>query len=212
MKVNKLDKQGKLTKDKVEIKSILFDREPNKELLDQYIYIYLSNQRRAGAKTKDRGEVSGGGKKPWKQKGTGRARVGSNRSPIWRGGGITFGPTGLENYKKKLSKKMKTRAFVSALKLMNDKKALYIGVKPDVNKTSDAVDYIENSGFKTKGITFVHKNSPELLKTMNNLKGVKVIDVRDLNAYDVAISSHVVIMEEALDIIDQRLNKTVENN
>ena len=97
---------------------------PNHELLKLAYDSYLANARLASATTKQRGEVSGGGKKPWKQKGTGRARFGSSRNPIWRGGGVVFGPRGNENYTKKLSKTAKKVAVRQALTVANEAKKI----------------------------------------------------------------------------------------
>jgi len=105
--------QGKQVEEII-LNSQVFDGEINIALIHQAVVTYLANQRKGLALTKTRGNVRGGGRKPWKQKGTGRARVGSSRSPIWRGGGVTFGPS-LRSYNKNFPKKMKAQALKSAL-------------------------------------------------------------------------------------------------
>ena len=115
MAIKVVDNKGKAKSKDYDFVSEIKKSDVNESLVSQYVYVYLSNQRKADAKSKDRSEVRGGGKKPWRQKGTGRARVGSNRSPIWRGGGVTFGPTGEQNYKKDFNKKAKTKVFAHVL-------------------------------------------------------------------------------------------------
>ncbi|CAG1771971.1 partial 50S ribosomal protein L4, partial [uncultured bacterium] len=105
--------------EEIEVNDSVFNAPVNDKVLAQYVYVYLSNQRESNAHTKDRSEVRGGGKKPWKQKGTGRARVGSIRSPIWKGGGVTFGPTNQTNWKRKLTKSFKAAAFRNAFSKLN---------------------------------------------------------------------------------------------
>jgi len=99
----------------LEVSEKIFGVKSNPELLHQAVVTQMGNERQVLADTKDRSEVRGGGKKPWKQKGTGRARVGSSRSPIWTGGGVTFGPTSDRNFSKKINKKMKQKAIFMAL-------------------------------------------------------------------------------------------------
>ena len=99
----------------VELNSKIFEVKPNMHLLAEAVRIQQSNSRSGNANTKTRGEVSGGGKKPWKQKGTGRARAGSTRSPIWRHGGVTFGPRANQNWELKINKKAKTKALFMSL-------------------------------------------------------------------------------------------------
>ena len=100
MKVDLYDNKGKKSSKQVELEASVFAGKINQDLLRQYVYTYLGNQRQSNAHTKERGDVRGGGKKPWKQKGTGRARHGSSRSPIWKGGSVTFGPSNDRNFKK----------------------------------------------------------------------------------------------------------------
>ena len=124
----------------------IFAVKPNQSLIHQAVVTQQANERQVLAHTKGRAEVRGGGKKPWRQKGTGRARVGSNRSPIWIGGGVTFGPTKDRNFSKKLNKKMKQQALFMALtdKLQSENLAV--------------VDKLEIAEFKTKAINSVLKN------------------------------------------------------
>src|SRR3984957_3271725 len=119
----------------------------NHQLLKEAYLAYLGNGRSAGAKTKKRGEVSGGGRKPWRQKGTGNARFGSSRNPIWRGGGIAFGPTGDENYTHKLPLNAKRLAIRQALSMAaDDNKIIVIEELKLKGKTSDAVKLLDKIG------------------------------------------------------------------
>ena len=113
MKITVTDEKGKKIED-IELDKVVFGQEPNDDLLLQYLHIYKSNQRQGTSSAKTRSEVSGGGKKPWKQKGTGRARAGSIRSPIWRHGGVAHGPKP-KSWNLKMPKKMKKRAMQCAL-------------------------------------------------------------------------------------------------
>jgi len=127
-------------------------------LVSKVLVSELSNQRRSKAKTKERGDVSGGGKKPWRQKGTGRARAGSSRSPIWRGGGVVFGPTGNENHTKKVNKKERDAA---RRLLMESKKGVIFNVDlPKITKTKEAYKLVEK----------YHKNGRVLVLLANELK------------------------------------------
>ena len=129
----------------------------NHELLKLAYDAYLSNSRLASATTKTRGEVRGGGKKPWKQKGTGRARFGSSRNPIWRGGGIVFGPRGNENYVKKISTAAKRQAIKQALTLANEAKKVHIlDVKTNFY---DVNHYYDNNEVPTREETIAKINN-----------------------------------------------------
>lgn len=114
MKTKTYNWEGKAVGE-LELQDRIFDVKVNEDLIHQVVVAQMANRRVAIADTKDRGEVRGGGKKPWKQKGTGRARHGSTRSPIWKGGGVVFGPTSDRNYTKRINKKMKTKALFMVL-------------------------------------------------------------------------------------------------
>src|SRR5688572_23122272 len=148
---------------------------PNHELLRLAYDSFLANNRLASATTKTRGLVSGGGKKPWKQKGTGRARFGSSRNPIWRGGGIVFGPTGNENYTKKLSTTSKRVALRQALTLAA--KADKIVVKPikTTGKTKDVASFLVANKFTGRVLIVVNDKTPELIRATNNLENVELV-------------------------------------
>lgn len=179
----------------------------NHELLKVAYDAYLSNSRQASATTLKRGEVRGGGKKPWKQKGTGRARFGSSRNPIWRGGGIVFGPSGNENYTKKLSTTSKRVAVKQALSLANKAKKITVSDVKTTGKTSEVVKYLSDNKFVRRTLIVVDEKSPELLRATGNIQNVKVVRSTYLNVFDVLNADHIVIAPVSVKTVDAWLNK-----
>lgn len=177
------------------------------DLLKQVYAAYLSNGRTRNAVTKTRGEVSGGGRKPWKQKGTGRARFGSSRNPIWRGGGIVFGPTGTENFTKNLNVKSKRLAICQALSLASDAGNVIVveDFKAKDGKVSAAADLLAKVGAQRRTLIIVETLSDETVRATNNLQDVKLISARYLNAYDVMNADTVVVTKSALDVLSNWL-------
>ena len=181
----------------------------NHELLKLAYDSYLANSRLASATTKQRGEVRGGGKKPWKQKGTGRARFGSTRNPIWRGGGIVFGPRGNENYTKKLPTGSKRVAVKQALTLANKAKKLQVlPFEGKVTaKTRDAVDFLKRHNLDRKVLLVVTEKSPELLRSTANLQNVLVVKATYLSVYHILNADHIVLSNESVPVIKNWLVK-----
>ena len=181
----------------------------NHELLKVAYDAYLANSRSAHAKTLTRGEVSGGGKKPWKQKGTGRARFGSTRVPIWRHGGVAGGRTGEENYKKKLARGAKLVAVRQALSLQNaDKKIILVdnlGIKN--GKTKEALKTLaSNKVTDNDGTLIVVKEKDDLtLRATNNIANVKLVRATYLNVFDILNADKIVIVKDALPEIENWL-------
>ena len=178
----------------------------NHELLKVAYDAYLSNSRQAGATTLKRGEVRGGGKKPWKQKGTGRARFGSSRNPIWRGGGIVFGPSGNENYTKKLSTTSKRVALKQALSLANKAKKITVTDVKTTGKTSEVAKFLADNKFARRTLIVVDEKTPELLRATNNIQNVQLIRSTYLNVYSILNADHIVIAPNAVKTIDGWLN------
>ena len=160
----------------------------NYELLKLAYDSYLANSRSSHAKTLKRGEVRGGGKKPWKQKGTGRARFGSTRNPIWRHGGVAFGRTGEENFTKKISKQAKRQAIAQALSVKNADKAV-IALEAPVKltgKTKDAMKALKDLKLEKKNVLFVvAEKTPEVLRSTNNISNLKLVRATYLNVFDI---------------------------
>ena len=177
----------------------------NHELVKLAYDVYLANSRSSHAKTLKRGEVRGGGKKPWKQKGTGRARFGSTRNPIWRHGGVAFGRTGEENFTKKISKSAKLQAVRQALSMQNkDKNIVTIAdFTAKSGKTKDAVKElsIENGNY----LVVVAEKTPEIIRATNNIANVKVVRPTYLNVFDILNADKVVITEKSLPVINDWL-------
>jgi large subunit ribosomal protein L4 len=171
----------------------------NHQLLKQAYEAYLANGRDNLAVTKTRGLVRGGGKKPWKQKGTGRARFGSSRNPIWRGGGIVFGPTGFENYTKKISTTSKRVALRQALTLANaDGKFIVVEklVSKD-GKTAEMVKLLSRIGVTRDALVVVDKKTPELVMATANLQNVMLVSATYLNVFDLLNADHIVMTTDA---------------
>ena len=173
----------------------------NHELVKLAYDAYLANSRSSHAKTLKRGEVRGGGKKPWKQKGTGRARFGSTRNPIWRYGGVAFGRTGEENFTKKLTKTAKKVAIRQALSLKNKDKAI-LTLAADVKltgKTKDAVKVLKDMKLEGKNVLAVAtEKTPEVLRSTNNLPNVKLVRATYLNVFDIMNADAIVFSDASM--------------
>lgn len=179
----------------------------NHDLLKQVYTAYLSNGRTRNAVTLKRGEVSGGGRKPWKQKGTGRARFGSSRNPIWRGGGIAFGPTGEENYIKNVNVKAKRQATRQALSLaQSENKVIVIeDFKAKDGKTSAVTGFLAKVGASRKTLVVVSELNDDIVRATNNAADVKLVQARYLNVYDVMNADTLIITNDALKAISEWL-------
>jgi len=181
----------------------------NHELVKLAYDSYLANNRLAGAKTLTRGLVSGGGKKPWKQKGTGRARFGSTRNPIWRHGGIVFGPTGNENYTKRLSTTSKRVAVRQALSLANAAKKVVVKDVKTTGKTAEIAKFLADNKFARKTLIVVtaEEKTPELLRATANLQDVLLIGATYLSVYHILNADHVVLSTKSVPVIKSWLLK-----
>ena len=173
----------------------------NYELVKLAYDSYLANSRSSHAKTLKRGEVRGGGKKPWKQKGTGRARFGSTRNPIWRHGGVAFGRTGEENFTKKISKQAKRQAIAQALSIKNKDKAVIVLDTPVklTGKTKDAVKVLKDLKLENKNVLAVAaEKTPEVLRSTNNISNLKLVRATYLNVFDIMNADAIVFSEAGL--------------
>ena len=173
----------------------------NHELVKLAYDAYLANSRSSHAKTLKRGEVRGGGKKPWKQKGTGRARFGSTRNPIWRHGGVAFGRTGNEDFTKKITRSSKLLAVRQALSMKNAEKAVLVLDKEVklTGKTKDAVKVLKDMKLEDKNVLAVAaEKTPEILRSTNNLPNVKLVRATYLNVFDIMNADAIVFSEAAL--------------
>ena len=195
----------------------------NSALVSQVVLAIQANMRRGTAHTKDRGEVAGGGRKPWRQKGTGRARHGSIRSPIWIGGGVTFGPRSEKDYSKKINKKMRQKALASVLsKKLKEGEILFMeNFSMKEPKTSAGLEVLKALSTKVGGAEGVlsKKNNSALIalvdkdsnveKSFSNFSNISVTELRNLSAYDTLKYKILILVggQEAVDILEGRLGK-----
>lgn len=186
----------------------VFGLEWKPDFIHQVVESSRSNRRKGTAKAKGRGEVSGGGKKPWRQKGTGRARHGSIRSPIWVGGGVTHGPLSEKNYDRKINKKAKKKALFMVLAKKNSEGEMLVAdeIMLAEGKTKAAKSALENLS-RIKGFDSLNKKgvkiiiSPKDKKTLlsfRNLSGVKTMEARNMNALDALSSRYLIIGRDDL--------------
>lgn len=187
-------------------KSVFAVEVTNHELLKQAYDSYLANARLASATTKQRGEVRGGGKKPWRQKGTGRARFGSTRNPIWRGGGVVFGPRGNENYTKNLSKTAKRVAVKQALTLADQAKKIVVSDLKTNGKTAEAAKFLTDNKLERKTLIVVAEKTPELMRATNNIQNVLVVSANYLSVYHILNADHIVLSEKAIPVLEAWLD------
>lgn len=183
-------------------KSVFAVEVRNHELLKLAYDAYLANNRLASATTKQRGEVRGGGKKPWRQKGTGRARFGSIRNPIWRGGGIVFGPRGNENYTKKISKTSKRVALRQALTVKADK-VLVAEIKT-TGKTAEVAKFLKENNLNRR-VLIVAEKTDELIRATNNISEALLVSPMYLNVFDILNADYIVIAPKAIETIESWL-------
>ena len=178
----------------------------NHELVKLAYDAYLANSRSSHAKTLKRGEVRGGGKKPWEQKGTGRARFGSTRNPIWRHGGVAFGRTGEENFSKKISKNAKLQAVRQALSMQNADKAVktIAAFEAKGGKTAAAVKELNIEKGKNY-LVVVPEKTDNILRATNNIANAKVVRPTYLNVFDILNADQIIIVEKALPEIENWL-------
>lgn len=177
-----------------------FDGKINKSLLHQVILMYLANKRSGSASTKTRKEVRGGGRKPWRQKGTGRARVGSIRSPIWKGGGVVFGPHP-KQYRYNLTKNIKNLALKHSLngKVKDNELIVMEEIPQDQQKTRKFARLLSVLKAKDKPLIVIEKYNLTIQRAARNLAGVTVKAFNNINAYDVLRHKQVIFSKQALE-------------
>ncbi len=185
----------------------VFNIEPNKAVMFDAVQVYLSNMRQATAKTKVRSEVRGGGKKPWKQKGTGRARAGSSRSPIWVGGGTVFGPDGRQNYTLSQNKKEHNLALRSALSLKVKEKNLVILDEFAIadNKTKTMVNVLKAVNAGKKVLIVLEEENENVILAARNIEGTLIVPTYNVCVYDLLNVDTVVASKKAVKAIEEAL-------
>lgn len=195
----------------VELPEKIFGLKMNGDLLHQVVTSQMSNKRQVLAHAKGRGEVRGGGKKPWKQKGTGRARHGSIRSPIWKGGGATFGPTKERNFKKKLNRKMIRKAlFVALSSKARDNQLLVVdSIKLQNPKTKEMASLFRNFSTmfgKNPNVLLVMPAGDDKIKIASkNLQYIFPVEAKDLNPLEVMAHKNLIFVKDSVGVLEKKL-------
>ena len=208
-KVEMLNQNGENIKE-LKLNDNIWGIEPNDAVLHNAIVLAMSNARKSTASTKTRSEVSGGGRKPWRQKGTGNARQGSIRATQWRGGGIVFGPTPNKNYTKKQNKKERRLAILSALSYKAQEKELVVvdAIDFKTNKTKEMVELLSKLNINNnKVLVVVSELTENICLASRNLANVKLVDYTEVNAFDLVSADNMLITEEALKKLEEVLTR-----
>lgn len=207
MKVPTFTKTGSKATTEATLDKAVFGRDVSPELLKAAYTRTLANFRQGTAKTKTRGFISGGGRKPWRQKGTGRARTGSIRNPLWRGGGTIFGPTGEQNYSVSMPKKAIRASIAQALSLKAQAKVVHVieSFVVDTGKTKDAVAYMAKLKLEGKVLVVTDDLSVETRRAFSNIETVKLTRTSALTAYDVLNADVVLLSKDATGALSEWL-------
>jgi len=224
MKYTVYNQQGKRISETLLPKEI-FEVKINPDLIHQVAVSQMANRRRVIAHTKTRAEVRGGGRKPWRQKGTGRARASSIRSPIWRGGGITFGPTKARVFKKKIPKKMRRKALLMVLSAKAKEKMLIVlnSLKIEKPKTKLMVNILDKLPLprphawrqgekKASSLLILPQKDEIIIRASRNISEVQTLEARNLNVLDLLSFKYLLIPKEAIKVIKETfLNQRTKN-
>ena len=201
LNVKVFNQEGAEVKD-LELNEAVFGIEPHKQAMFDMVLLQRASLRQGTHKVKNRTEVAGGGRKPWRQKGTGRARQGSTRAPQWRGGGVVFGPTP-RSYKFKLNRKVRRLALKSAL---SSKEFTAIdGISFEAPKTKQMVKVLENLNAPVKTLIVVDEITLNVEKSASNIPGVKLLDAKHVNVYDILNSDKLIMTEAAIKAVEEVL-------
>ena len=206
-KVKMLNQNGENIKE-LKLNDNIWGIEPNDAVLHNAIVLAYANSRKSTASTKTRSEVSGGGRKPWRQKGTGNARQGSIRATQWRGGGIVFGPTPNKNYKKKQNKKERRLAILSALsyKAKDNELIIVDAIDFKTNKTKEMTNLLSKLNItNNKVLVVVEELTENICLASRNLANVKLVTYKEVNAFDLVSADNMLITESALKKLEEVL-------
>jgi large subunit ribosomal protein L4 len=189
----------------VNLNDSVFGAEVNEAIIYDVVKMQLASRRSGTASTKTRSDVSGGGKKPWRQKGTGRARAGTTRSPIWRGGGIVFGPHP-RDYSYSIPKKVRKKAIISALSMkFKENKMLVLKDFPMEKISTRIFKGVFDLFSLKKALFIIDENNELLLKSSRNIKNVKMIRSEGINVYDILNHEHLILLEPSVKKIEGAL-------
>ncbi len=198
-----LDMSGKEV-DKVDLSDNVFGIEPNTVVMHQMVVNYLANKRQGTQSALTRAEVSGGGKKPWRQKGTGRARQGSTRSPQWRHGGIVFAPKP-RSYRFSVNKKVRRLAMKSAFssKVLDNDLIVLDSIKLEEFKTKTIAEMLKALGANKKSLIVIPEVDEKIIRSARNIPGVKTAQVNTLNVYDMMNADKLIILKDTVSKIEE---------
>lgn len=204
-KVTVFNQKGEQSGD-ITLNDAVFGIEPNQNVIYDAIIMQQASQRQGTHKVKNRSEVAGGGRKPWRQKGTGRARHGSNTSPIWRGGGVVFGPTP-RSYSYKLPKKVRRLAILSALsqKVIDSEVSVIESLEFDKPKTKDFQAMLTNMDVNRKALVVVEDDNEFAALSARNIEGVKVVAPNNVSVLDVVGHDNLILTKAALEKVEEAL-------
>ncbi len=202
------NQEGKETGE-LELNEAIFSLPWNADLVHQAVRVAFANQRPVLASTKDRSEVRGGGRKPWRQKGTGRARHGSIRSPIWKGGGVTFGPTTERNFKLKINKKMAKKAFLTALsaKLRDNEILILDDIKLLAPKTKEMAKMMSKFPQVKNALLIVSEFTENVKRAARNLPNLEIVNINNLNIFNVLKYQYLIFTKDGVEYLNKKYNK-----
>lgn len=197
--------EGKQTGE-TDLNDRVFGAEINEDIMHQVVVMQLANRRKGTSSTKSRGEVRGGGRKPWRQKGTGRARAGTNRSPLWKGGAVTFGPKP-RDYSYTIPKKIRHKAIKSALSSKVKEGEIKVLEELEIKqpKTKEMVKILKNLDVNGKALIILKDKDDNIIKSSRNIPGVTLIGAGFLNTYDILNHGQLVITKDALSKVEEVL-------
>ena len=212
MKISVYNLEGKEVK-KMEVSDSVFGLSKNDDLVHQVAVSIMGNRRQILANTKTRGERAGSGKKPWRQKGTGRARVGSVRTPLWKKGGIVFGPRAERNYKKKINKKMNTKAIATVLSGKLKDKEIFVVNKMELKerKTKEFAVILKNLNIEgNKTLAVFGKKEKELRIASRNIKNCENILAEQLNVLDMLNNKYILMSLDSVKYLEEKYDKSMD--
>ena len=188
----------------LEVPDSLFNQEVNDNLINQLINSYIDNGHQGTKAQKNRSQVSGGGKKPWRQKGTGRARAGTSRSPIWRGGGVTFAARSKSSNSKKINKKMYKVAMKSILSSLakNNKISISQGIEVGTTKTKEMVSLLKKIDFE-KGLLIFKELNENLILASRNIPNIEVTEIKSINPISLLKHEAILISQDSFKELEE---------
>lgn len=213
MEIVVYNQQGKIMEEKMKLPKDIFEVPMNVDLVHQVLISHTANQRQNSAHTKDRSEVRGGGRKPWRQKGTGRARHGSIRSPLWKGGGATFGPRNEKNWEKDIPKKMKRKALFMILseKAKNNLLVILDKLEMEKPKTKEMAKIISKLPCSNGSRLVLTSDDGKIFLSARNIARTGVTEARNINVLDLLNHKYLLISKGGIKEIEKTFLKKIEN-